>query len=397
MPGGLSIPITVIAMLYQEFKELYERCTLGNCTPEEQKLFEEYRDSFDLSDMPWGSGFGDKAKIEQRLKADLHNRLFKKQVKRITPIRWWAAAAVAIFTLGGLLFVNKYFHNPAKPNELVSDQNIIKPGSNKAILTLGNGKEIILEGSPKGQLFRFDDVTVNNAADSSVAYQKTHAEATGKLQVYNILSTPRGGKYQLILADGTKVWLNAGSSIKYPVHFAVNERMVELSGEAYFEVARDANRPFKVAGAGQVVQVLGTHFDVNAYPDENIVKTTLLEGSVKVYGKSGPPDLPGSAITLRPNEQAVFKNDRLSKVTVDADEFVAWKKGVILFRDADIHDVMRKISRWYNVEVEYRGRLGNDTYNGEIPGNAAFSEVLKILKLDDINVKLNGRKLIVSQ
>ncbi|HEX8024054.1 FecR family protein [Mucilaginibacter sp.] len=383
-------------MSYEEFIKLYERCTSGNCTPEEQKLFEEYRDNFELSDIPWSSDFGDKADVEKRLKIDLHNRLSKNQVKRLMPVRWWAAAII-IFALGGLLVAIKYFGGNTKPYELTSDKNIIKPGSNKATLTLVDGKQITLDGAKKGQLFTLNHVSANNDVDSSVTYRKNTSEITGSPQPYNILTTPRGGKYQLILADGTKVWLNAGSTIKFPVDFAGSERVVEFSGEAYFEVAHDASKPFKVACAGQVVQVLGTHFDINAYQDENAVKTTLLQGSVKVYGKSRPSTSASSEIIIKPNEQAVFKNDQLSKQTVDADEFVAWRNGVILFRNADIHDVMRKISRWYNVEVEYQGQMGNDTYNGEIPRNAAFSEVLKILKLDDINVKLNGRKLIVSQ
>lgn len=395
--GELSIRITIIAMSYKEFIKLYERCASGNCTPEEQKIFEEYRDSFDLSDLPWISDFGDKQEIEKRLKIDLHNRLYKNQVRRLMPAYWWAAAAIIIFALGGLLFANKYFNGSTKPNELASDKNIIHPGSNKAVLTLDDGKEIILDGSRKGHLFTLNNVSAHNDVDSSVVYKKNTSESTNTSLPYNTLSTPRGGKYQLTLADGTKVWLNAGSTIKFPVDFTNSERVVELSGEAYFEVAHDSLRPFKVAGAGQVVQVLGTHFNINAYPDEGVVKTTLLEGSVKVYGKPLTSTSVVSEIIIKPNEQAVFKNDQLSKQTVDADEFVAWKNGVILFRNADIHDVMRKISRWYNVEVEYQGQVGNDTYSGEIPRNAAFSEVLKILKLDDINVKMNGRKLIVSQ
>lgn len=393
LPRELSVLITVIAMLYQEFKELYERCTSGNCTPEEQELFEAYRDNFDLSDMPWIADFGDRAEIEKRLKTDLHKRLSKNQIKPLIRIRWWAAAAV-IFALGGLLVVHKYFDGNTKPQEMASGGNIVKPGSNKATLTLAEGKQIVLNGLHKGHLFTLNDVAVNNDIDSSVTYQKTTAGISRSSPPYHVLSTPLGGKYQLTLADGTKVWLNAGSTIKFPINFTGRERVVELSGEAYFEVAHDSSRPFKVTAAGQLVQVLGTHFNINAYQDENAVKTTLLQGSVKVYGKNQTPGVP--EVIIKPNEQAVFKNNRLSKITVDAEAFVAWKEGRILFKNADIHDVMRKISRWYNVEVEYQGQLGNDTYNGEIPRNAAFSEVLKILKLDDINVKQNGRKLIVS-
>lgn len=396
--GELSIRLTVIAMSYEEFIKLYERCTSGNCTPEEQKLFEEYLDNFDLSDTPWISEYGDKAEIEKRLKIDLHRRLSQNKVRRLTPAYWWAAAAaVVIFALGGWFTANQYFHGNTKPDVLASDKNIIKPASNKATLTLADGRQITLDGTLKGRLFTLNHVSANNDVDSSVAYQKNTSQIANTAQPYNTLTTPRGGKYQLLLADGTKVWLNAGSTIKFPIDFTNKERTVELSGEAYFEVAHDAHRPFKVAGAGQVVQVLGTHFNINAYPDEGVVKTTLLEGSVKIYGTGHASAAAAPEIIIKPNEQAVFKNEQLSKTTVDADEFAAWKKGVILFRNADIHDVMRKISRWYNIEVEYQGHIGNDTYNGEIPRNAAFVEVLKILKLDDIKVELSGRKLIVSQ
>jgi transmembrane sensor len=382
-------------MSYEEFKKLHKRCTLGDCTPQEQKLFEEYRDNFDLSDMPWRPEFGNRTEIEQLLKKDLKNRLSKAPL-RLIPARWWAAAAIVIFTLTGLFVAGKYFNSNTKLHQLAFDKNIIKPGSNKAILTIAGGKQIILDGVGRGQLFTLDRVSVQNNVDSSIIYKKTSSEISTPTLSYNTLKTPMGGKYQLILADGTKVWLNAGSMIKYPVDFVSSERTVELSGEAYFEVAHNSHRPFKVISAGQVVQVLGTHFNINAYPDEDAVKTTLLKGSVKVYTTKMGSTAAGSII-IKPNEQAVFRNALLSKATVDADEYTAWKNGVILFRNADIHDVMRKISRWYNVDVEYRGRMLSDTYNGEIPRNAAFSDVLKILKLDDINVKVSGRKLLVSQ
>ena len=382
-------------MSYEEFKKLHERCTAGDCTPQEQKLFEDYRDYFELSDIPWRPEFGNRTEVELLLKKDLQKRLSKAPL-RLLPSRWWAAAAIVILAMGGLLIVNKYFNSNTKLSQLASDKNIIKPGGNKAILTLASGKQFILDGAGKGQLFTTNHVSIQNNADSSVIYQKTSSKITNHSLSYNTLTTPRGGKYQLILSDGTKVWLNAGSTIKYPVDFIETDRSVELSGEAYFEVAHNSKSPFKVIGAGQTVQVLGTHFNINAYPDEDEVKTTLLKGSVKVYANK-VASTAAQSIIIKPNEQAVFKNASLSKTTVDADEFTAWKSGVILFRNADMHDVMRKISRWYNVDVEYHDQMLSDTYNGEIPRNAAFSEVMNILKLNDIKVTVSGRKLIVSQ
>ncbi|MGN8070356.1 FecR family protein [Mucilaginibacter sp. 22184] len=384
-------------MSYEEFKKLYERCTSGNCTPEEQKMFEEYRDSFDLSDIPWLPEFGSKEKIEKRLKEDLHTRISTNQVRKLRLVYLSAAAAILVLVLSGLFISKKYFGaKNTMPYELASNKSTVKPGDNKAILILADGRQIALDRSKKGELFTQNNVTAENYADSTLFYKKNTSGSFHSSLLYNVMSTPRGGKYQLVMSDGTKVWLNAASTIRFPVDFAKTERVVELSGEAYFEVVHDAGRPFKVLSAGQVVQVLGTHFNVNAYQEEGVIKTTLLEGRVEVYGKNRPALSSGGALAIEPNEQAIFGNGQIAKVTVAAEDYTAWKKGVILFRNADIQDVMRKISRWYDIDVVYQGPIGKDTYSGEIPRNASFSDVIKILTLDDIHIKVSGRKLIVS-
>ncbi|NHA07386.1 DUF4974 domain-containing protein [Mucilaginibacter sp. HC2] len=383
-------------MFYEEFQELYQRCTSGNCTLEEQKLFEEYRDSFDLSDTPWHSEFGDRSEIEKKLKSDLYARIFDNKVKRINFSRWAAAAAVLVFFLSAIFLAVRYFRQKGAASYTGDmDKNAIRPGSEIAVLTLADGSRLNLDKSRIGKLFSVQRVSAENTSDGNLIYQIRPKVRTYSTQLYNVVTTPKGGKYRLTLADGTKVWLNAASSIRYPVEFAGATREVELKGEAYFEVAHDAGRPFKVNSGEQVVQVLGTHFDINAYKDEDAVKTTLLEGRVEVRQKGRRKS--GANLVIAPNEQAVFKNEHLEKITVDAGEFTTWTSGRIVFKDADIHEVMRKISRWYNVEVVYEGQLNGDTYNGEIPDNAAFSKVIQMLKLDDIHVKVIGRKLIVSQ
>ncbi|MBB6126343.1 FecR family protein [Mucilaginibacter lappiensis] len=379
-------------MTYQELRKLYERCTSGNCTSEEQKLFEEYRDSFDLSDTPWLPVFGDQEKIEKLLKEDLHKRLNTVKPNRIK-LFYWAAAALVVMTLGGLFYSVEYF--TGKHNTLYANgQNSIKSGSDKATLTLSDGKKIALDGSKKGTLSVQNNVSVDKDKNGRVIYKKDGSKDPHSTQTFNVMTTPRGGKYELVLSDGTKIWLNAATSIRFPVDFTGNERIVELSGEAYFEVAHNITKPFKVLSNGQVVQVLGTHFNINAYQDEEEVETTLLQGSVKISGSRLSPDK--SALIIKPNEQAIFKNNQLSKITVDADDVVAWKNGVILFKNADMKHIMRQISRWYDVEVVYQGQITEDTYSGEISRNADLAEVFKILKLSDINLKVEGRTVIVS-
>jgi transmembrane sensor len=380
-------------MTHQELEKLYARCTSGDCTPEEQKLFEEYRDSFDLSDISWIPVFGDKNAIEEKLKKDLQKRLYKPQISRSKPF-YWAAAAFIILLLGGLLYSTKYF--TANNNDPHDFANSIKHGSDKAILTLSDGRTIALDDSKKGKVSTQNNVSVDIDKNDRVIYKRNGSNNAHFTERFNVMTTPRGGKYELILSDGTKVWMNAATSIKFPVDFTGNERVVELSGEAYFEVAHNTTKPFKVRSNGQIVQVLGTHFNINAYPDEEAIRTTLLQGSVKVFTNGFSPLSDKKALIIKPNEQAIFKNDQLSSVTVDADEIIAWKNGFILFKNADIKHIMRQIARWYDVDVVYQGQVTEDTYSGEISRNADLAEVFKVLKLSDINLKIDGRKIIVS-
>ncbi len=381
-------------MTFQELKELHERCTTGKCTPEEQKLFEEYTDGFDLSDIPWMFSFGDREAIEKQIKEKLHKKLYKTKVSRMKWFYWSAAAIVLI--AGGILYASKYL--PVKKDQLhtlTASEGIIKHGTDKAILILSDGRQIALDNSRQGVLSTDNNVIVSKDNAAKVVYKKDRSKAFDSAQAFNIMATPRGGKYMVILSDGTKVWLNAATSLKYPVNFNGNDRTVELSGEAYFEVAHNKEKPFRVLSKGQVVQVLGTHFNINAYPDEGVIKTTLLEGSVKLFSR----DLPSSeknTLIIQPDEQATFKSDRFSKSKVEADDFIAWKNGFLLFKNADIKLIMRQISRWYDVEVIYSGPVTNDTYSGEISRNVDLNEVVKALKMNDINLKISKRTLIVS-
>ncbi|MGY0036944.1 FecR family protein [Pedobacter sp. NJ-S-72] len=211
------------------------------------------------------------------------------------------------------------------------------------------------------------------------------------------METPKGGQYQLVLPDGTKVWLNAASSLRYPVAFQGNERKVELTGEAYFEVAKDKTRPFEVYSNNQVVQVLGTHFNINAYSNEPFVSTTLLEGSVKVTNS-----LTNAQKIIRPGQQSLISKDGQAGIEVknmDLDEAVAWKNGYFMFNEEELESILKKVSRWYNVDVQYeQEELKHQLFSGTLSKYSNVSQVLKKLEmLQSIHFKIEGRKIIVTK
>jgi ferric-dicitrate binding protein FerR (iron transport regulator) len=290
-------------------------------------------------------------------------------------------------------------------------KNDVAPGSNKAVLTLANGTTIALDDASNGVVAQEGNSKVLKPEDGQLLYEQEDNSEHGPLS-YNTLATPRSGQYQLILPDGSKVWLNSESSIHYPIAFAENERRVQITGEAYFEVAKLKNSsgqriPFIVdlppTGGGQV-EVLGTHFNVNAYNDESAIKTTLIEGKVRVVKKTGVSQQ--SAI-LAPGEQAVIAdgkakanrsdNDRIKVNKADVDNVVAWKNGLFHFESADIKTVMRQLARWYDVEVVYEGTtMKNDPLFVEVSRNTRLSDVLKVLQESgSAKFTIQGKKIVV--
>lgn len=310
-----------------------------------------------------------------------------------------AAAAVVVLMVGfGLYFYTKdsasekYAH-VGKAN--VNKQHIA-PGGNKAVLTLSNGQKLLLDNEKEGVLAMQNSVNVSKAKDGLVIYDVNNqdANATGLRDDFNVIETPKGGQYQVVLPDGSKAWLNAASRIKFPLRFSAQERKVEVIGEVYFEVRKDKKRPFRVAFHNQVVEVLGTHFNVNAYDDESQMRTTLLEGSVKVTNGTSL-----RYVVLKPGQQAVVdKVDPSIKVRdADVEATVAWKDGYFHFNRVDIKSMMRQISRWYNIDVEYRGVIPPEEFVGKISRNEDLSQVLRILKIGEVNFRLEGRKIIIEK
>jgi transmembrane sensor len=315
---------------------------------------------------------------------------------------WMAAAAVLIFLVlcgwallnrgkGGWSSVGATTRQPAVPDDVV-------PGGNKAMLTLADGSMINLDGKKNGLLVRQDGSRLVKEKDGQLAYMgDTRGEApakggSSKVLSYNLLTTPKGGQYELILPDGSKVWLNAASSLRYPTSFTGKERLVELRGEAYFEIAKNAHMPFRVSvDRGLQVEVLGTIFNVKAYSDESFINTTLLQGSVKVHVK-------GQAVLVRPGERASLGGDGTLKAeAADTEEAVAWKNGLFRFNEATIEEVMRQLSRWYDVEVVYVNGPPKDLFRGEIYRNVNVSKVLKVLEASGIRFTVEGKKILVQK
>lgn len=305
--------------------------------------------------------------------------------QRTRLIRWWGWAA-AIFV--GLLAMGAYYfmEHGAKPaGHTLAKLSDIQPGSSKAILTLADGSTITLD-STGSQLIQ-QGVAAVHQLNGSLQYEANGTE-TGVS--YNQLSTPRQGQYQLTLADGTKVWLNAASSIRYPTAFTGKDRSVDVTGEAYFEVAANASQPFKVKVNNTTIQVLGTSFNVNAYPDEKQLNATLISGVISVQTQRENTLLaPGKTASVMPDGSASISTANIKTV-------MAWKNGLFCFENADIKTVMRQMGRWYNVEVEFRGAVPQATFSGEIERSLTLSQVLQGLGSSELHYTLeNGNKLII--
>ena len=315
--------------------------------------------------------------------------LFGRRAFRIS----LAAASILLFIAVGMFYRSGQNETPEKM--AAGNRSDVAPGDKKAVLTLEDNTQIILDGMSLGNVAQQTGITVSKTAKGQLVYIVDDKNSlAGEAPRFNTISTPRGGEYQVQLSDGTVVWLNAMSSIRFPTSFTGTERRVELEGEAYFEVAENKAMPFRVMSGRQVVEVLGTHFNVAAYSDELAVKTTLLEGSVKVYLSEGGD----RGKVLKPGEQAVLEEGetRFSVVKADMEEAVAWKNGYFIFADEELKTIMRKISRWYDVEVDYRGIDQNLKFGGAVSRGRNLSQVLNLLELTDkVKFKVEGRRITV--
>ncbi|NQX37526.1 FecR protein [Pedobacter steynii] len=384
-------------MEYQKLLDLIEKYEKDLATTAEAAELDQWYDSFEQED-----GYvahmeeGERVVFSQRLFGQIDQQIeesLSRPVLKFRPVFRWLAAAMVFIIFGLGLYFYPDFREAGKviyPSQYASK---ILPGGNKAILTLSDGSEISLTDAENGALTKQSGIKIIKTADGQLVYDARAAGSSSEAS--NTITTPRGGQYQVNLPDGTKVWLNAASSLKFPLTFTDQKnRIVELSGEAYFEVAKNKHQPFKVItavrpdqeGREQIIEVLGTHFNVNAYPDEESIVTTLLEGSIRLNNK----------LILKPNQESIFAYDHFHVVSADTEEAVAWKNGYFMFANEDLRSIMRKISRWYNLEIVYQGKTTDNTFIGTVSRFKEVSEVLNILELTrTVHFKIEGRKITV--
>lgn len=304
--------------------------------------------------------------------------------------RWMIAASIIVLLGIGIYFIFFNDNDVTKQDSpIAKGTDVEAPKSSKAMITLASGKKIYLDSTTMGQIALQGNVKIIKLGNGQIAYESVDGQHITGLQ-YNTLYNPRGSQViDMTLADGSRVWLNAGSSISYPVAFIGNERKVSITGEAYFEVAHNTAMPFKVSKGETEVTVLGTHFNMNAYEDEKDIKVTLLEGSVRCAIGNGR-----SAI-LKPGEQALINSSTLQLVGPDLEEVMAWKNGLFKMKSAGISTIMKQVARWYDIEVEYPDGIPAGTISGKVPRTLNLADVLKVYTISGVQFRIEGRKVVV--
>lgn len=396
----------------EQFLKILEKYRVGNASTEEMDFLDSYYKVFGLRpDYTSGMEEGKRIILKEDLKNSINENIstYRKATiqKGKRTIYKWSISVAATLIICGLWFfyypqkIESYqvIKSVKKDSSIISKTEVapkddIVPGGNKAVLTLANGKKINLTDVNIGTLAEQSNVQIAKIADGQLVYSILSDQQVRNNQKnqYNTIETPKGGRYQMRLPDGTNVWLNSASRLTFPSSFSsLSKRKVELSGEAYFEVAKDSSRPFVVKTILQEVEVLGTHFNISSYEDESSVKTTLIEGSVKIVAKNGSDKI------LKPGQQSVLTADNITVENInEGQQALAWKNDQFIFESHDIQYVMRIISRWYNVEVEYVGAIPENKFGGAISKFENISEVLKSLESTGrVKFKIEGRRILV--
>lgn len=375
-------------MTKDAYMALYEKYVAGQCTADEIRLLEAYRDTFELTDLPWDeAAMGNQAQIKHRIRKRLFHRIGG------TRIRLYRYAVAAVLAIGITVFMGIYVRRELV-NVTSARQEPIQPGGNKALLTLEDGTQVSLDQTDSAQLTGRGSGAIRKLTDGLLVYgDPSMTQIDPSAQPYHTIRTPRGGQFQVELADGTIVWLNADSYIRFPLEFTGNERRVEVSGEAFFDVKKQAGKPFVVQCDEQTIHVLGTSFVVTSYPDEHTSQTALLDGKVRV-------NVENQVYQLAPSQRTVFdsQNKRVLKEQFDPEEAIAWKSGYFLFHAEPVESVMRKIARWYDVAVSYQGDMRDKQFSGTMSRFDQIQDVLDMLALTGtVNFKIEERRVIVME
>lgn len=373
---------------------LLKKYNSQTATPEEIRIVEDWYESVnaEVPEMSADELAGDRADILAQLDAHIDAISPVVVLQKNFLFRNYFLAKAAIFA-GILLGLGYLFLLKPKPDARIVEvaKREITPGGNHAVLQLADGTKVVLNSASDGQISDQAGIEVTKTRSGELVYTMNEPPDT-KVVRMNTVTTPRGGQYHLILVDKTEVWLNSGSSITFPTVFSGNDRKVTITGEAYFEVAKNKSKPFIVSTRQSQITVLGTHFNVNCYDDEETEATTLLEGAVKVTRQD-------RQLLLKPGQQATIPNNS-SLITLheveDAESIIAWKNGYFQFENADLTSVMRQISRWFDTEVQYNGPVPVKQFNGKIPRNISAKELIEMLSYSGIHCKIQNNKIIVN-
>jgi len=392
-------------MEYKRAQELLDKYLEGKCTAEEIDLVESWylKETDNPETFQSEPNYGELGKTIWKGIQQENNK-----TRKLVPYYKWAAAAAVFIIFGAGLY---YLTNTTTSAVHATDhfaKNDIAPGGNKAFLTLSDGRRIVLDDARNGKIAEQAGVTISKTASGQLIYSVSDQsrQQASHMAGFNTIETPRGGQYQVNLPDGTKVWLNAGSSLRYPAQFAIAKREVELKGEAYFEVAKRTIKgneqgkrlPFVVKTSAQEVEVLGTHFNINSYSEEGNTKTTLLEGSVAVH----PRPTNGTGIPakiIKPGEQSMLNGSSIQVATVDTEKVLAWKEGFFMFEDEDLQSIMHQVARWYDVDVEFKDNsLKTKGFSGTVSRFGNVSQVLKKIELTgSVHFEIEGRRIVVKK
>jgi transmembrane sensor len=388
-------------MTPQDAQSLLQRYLAGNCTEGEQQMLESWYAEL-AAEFPWEVP-ADKAtaihdRMLSRIKTELGGELEKGEqggkgegaerapVRRL-PWRRYVGVAAAVLVLAGGGWLWRSRHHVTSVNDYSPITIEANPGGNRAMLTLGNGRVVTLDSAGNGMLAMQGNSKIMKQGGELDYHADGGKEAGESATVFNTLTTPRGGQYKLVLPDGTQVWLDAASSITYPIAFGGKRRKVSITGQAYFEVVHDAAHPFEVDVEGQAVRDVGTSFNINAYSDEPAMKVTLASGAVAV----------GEIMLKQPAQQAEYKNGQL-QLGPDADlaAVLAWKNGRFYLTSADIATVMRQISRWYDIDVVFEKGIPGGHITGEVPRNTMLSTTLQVLQTSGVHFRTEGKTIYVT-
>jgi transmembrane sensor len=374
---------------------LLERFRDHTISNTEQHELDDWYQSLDAFEKSFEEWITEHPEVEEAAILEFRNQYLQAPKPALvrTMKRWkWIAAAAAVIVL---LVSATYFISlsTAAPKLTAGDSrekrfmNDVEPGKHKALLTLANGKKVVLDQT-NGIIAENDHIDILNQG-GELRYGTGNSPVDGL--TYNTVATARGESYSIRLSDDTKVWLNSGSSIRFPALFPSNGRSVTITGEAYFEVAKDASRPFRVRRPNDdfETEVLGTQFNIKAYDDEDALRVTLLEGSVRVHKNN-------KEVLLIPGQQAQLTGTSVKvKDGIDMEQVMAWKNGLFYFRNTSIQEIMREAARWYDVDIEYQGKPSTDGFNGRLTRDTKLSELLKVLELNDVRFIVEGRKIRV--